>query len=49
VEIDSAQEKEFYIIQFAETRSVTGVQRGVVDTTGRTHREKVGFVTIFQG
>jgi hypothetical protein len=47
--MDSAHEKEFYIIQFAKTNTETGVQHGVLNTTGRTHQEKTGFATIFQG
>ena len=48
MEMDSAQEKKFCVIQFAKTNSVTGVQRGVLDTTERPHHQKTDFETIFQ-
>jgi len=47
--MDSAHEKEVCIIQFAKTNAEISVQRGVLNTTGRTHHEKTGFSAIFQG
>jgi len=45
--MDSAHENEFCIIQFAQTDTEIGVQRGVLNTTGRTHHEKTIFAAIF--
>jgi hypothetical protein len=45
----SALEKEFCFIQLAKTNTQTDMQRGDLNTTGRTHHEKTGFSTIYQG
>jgi len=41
--------RNFVLFSLRKTNRETGVQRGVLNTTGRTHHEKTGFATIFQG